>query len=130
MFEMSHWVRQLFVVYFCNVLLFNPVYLTQFHTIFRYYQPELFQASCLPCSPGLFNDRIGSAVCQDCAMGTFSRQLRSVVCLECKAGTGTTQEGSAFCNDCARGRYGSQSQPCKNCDHGTFTKDPGKNNRY
>ena len=90
-----------------------------------FYQPEMFSASCLPCSPGLFQDATGQAQCQACAMGRFSRVLRASSCEQCKPGTGTVQNGSAFCNDCPRGRFGALGAPCVDCEAQTFTKDSG-----
>jgi hypothetical protein len=71
------------------------------------------QASCIPCSPGEFNDATdGAAKCKLCAESTyFGAKGRNSRCIDCPVGW-TSVQGSAKCQACVAGTFGKGCQLC------------------
>ena len=73
-------------------------------------------ASCLPCTPGTYNDALAlsAASCTPCRPGSFSAGLRSAACAPCPRGGYCADEGAA-----------SAAMAFTPCPAGTFNPDEG-----
>ena len=70
------------------------------------------QVSCIPCSPGEFNDVAGAVRCKECLNTTyFGGKGRNTTCMDCPTGW-SSEDGSAKCQACGAGTFGVGCQHC------------------
>ena len=85
------------------------------------YQGDEGQASCLPCSPGEFQNNAGATKCELCAVSTyFGGKARNRTCINCPAGW-SSGEGSTKCQSCEAGTFSNvKGAACQSCDIGQY----------
>jgi alpha-tubulin suppressor-like RCC1 family protein len=81
--------------------------------------------SCTPCSPGLYNDGMGSSVCKRCPVGTYQPNFNSTDCLDAPIGHFVSAGGSTSAQPCAPGTYANDTglASCLPCPQGTYSTD-------
>ena len=67
------------------------------------YVPDHDGRTCIPCTPGSYNDEPGASVCTSCPPGTFAAVPGSSKCQDC--GAGMRGVGGTACEVCAQGMY-------------------------
>ena len=76
--------------------------------------------SCLPCTPGEFQDLKSQETCKQCPKNTKSENANSVQCMGCDAGS-KSNAGSAKCTKCDAGEAGTgENGACQSCQEGQY----------
>jgi len=98
---------------------------------------SIFNTSCIPCSPGQFNDQPGRGACNPCPGGTYSEDVGATRCTDCSAGGYCPEaEGGAFSRlvykYCPRGTWNNQrgsssNASCTSCPIGKASTREGAN---
>lgn len=81
-------------------------------------QPVKGRASCLPCIPGRYNNKVNQSICVECPINYFAPEIQLTSCTNCLPGTFTNgRKASASCQPCPAGTAGSG---CALCDPGMY----------
>ena len=84
------------------------------------YQDRVGQASCFPCIPGSINDQVGQDQCKDCVAGEYrGPDDKADKCLECAIGDYSTA-ASSVCSGCDLGKFGATPGECADCPIGKY----------